>query len=139
MQCCTCVYGVLACHQGTSAWGADRVHIIVLQDDPTVGQRVDVGSRDLVGAVEAHIVPALQDVIKVIYKETLSFTHEIVSHDEDDVRRFSVDRIYVVERQNKENKNNRLGHSLQRLSPSSGNIETKMLRVFLKYKIKTLL
>ena len=66
------MYGVTAGHEGTPTGGADGVDIVVLQDYPTVGQRVDVGSRDLVGAVEAHIVPALQDVIKVIYKETLS-------------------------------------------------------------------
>ena len=61
----TCVYGVTAGHEGTPAGGADGVDIVVLQDYPTVGQRVDVGSRDLVGAVEADIVPALQDVIKI--------------------------------------------------------------------------
>jgi len=79
------MYGVSSRHQGTPTGGTDGVDIVILQDDPTVGQRVDVGGRDLVGAVEADIVPS-----------------EIVSHYQDDVRRFSVDRIYVVERQNKE-------------------------------------
>ena len=59
------MYGVTARHEGTSAGGADGVNVVVLQDDPTVGQSVDVRSRDLVGAVEADIVPALQYVIKI--------------------------------------------------------------------------
>ena len=59
------MYGVTAGHEGTPTGGADGVDIVVLQDYPTVGQRVDVGSRDLVGAVEADIVPALQHVIKI--------------------------------------------------------------------------
>ena len=56
----TCMYGVTTRHQCTPTGGTDGVHIVILQDDPTVGQRVDVGCRDLVGAVEADIVPSLQ-------------------------------------------------------------------------------
>ena len=59
------MYGVTARHEGTSAGGADWVNIVVLQDDPTVGQSVDVRSRDLVGAVKADIVPSLKDAIKI--------------------------------------------------------------------------
>ena len=54
------MYGVSSRHQGTSTGGTDGVDIVILQDDPAVGQRVDVGGRDLVGAVEADIVPSLQ-------------------------------------------------------------------------------
>ena len=57
----TCVYWVHSRHEGTSAGGTDRVDVVVVQDDPGVGQGVQVGRRDLVGAVKTNIVPALQD------------------------------------------------------------------------------
>lgn len=46
-------------HQSPSARSADGVDIVIVKDDPGVGQRVNVGGGDLVGAVEPYIVPAL--------------------------------------------------------------------------------
>ena len=46
------------CHESTPAGGADGVNIVVVEDDPGVGQAVNVGGWDLVGAMEANIIPA---------------------------------------------------------------------------------
>ncbi len=34
------MYGVAAGHEGAPAGGADGVHVVVVQDDPRVGQAV---------------------------------------------------------------------------------------------------
>ena len=54
------MYGMHARHQSPSAWSADGVDVVVVEDEARVGQRVDVGGGDLVRPVETHIVPALQ-------------------------------------------------------------------------------
>ncbi len=46
-------------HECTATGRADGVDIVVVQDDPRVGQRIQVGRGDLIRAVEAHVVPAL--------------------------------------------------------------------------------
>ena len=51
-----------ASHQGAPAGGADGVDIVVVEDHPGVGQRVNVGGRNLIGAVKTNIVPALNSV-----------------------------------------------------------------------------
>ena len=56
----TRVDGVHSRHEGASAWGADGVDVVVVQDDSRVGQGVNVGGGDLVGAMEADIIPALK-------------------------------------------------------------------------------
>jgi hypothetical protein len=56
----TRVYGVVACHEGAPAWRADGVDIVIVEDDAGVGKGVNVRRRDLVGAVEADIVPTLK-------------------------------------------------------------------------------
>ena len=49
-------------HQSPSARSADGVDIVIVKDDPGVGQRVNVRGRNLIGAVKTHIVPALKSI-----------------------------------------------------------------------------
>ena len=53
------MYRVSAGHEGAPARGADGVDVVVVEDHPGVGQRVNVRCRDLIGAVKTDIVPAL--------------------------------------------------------------------------------
>ena len=43
----TCVYRVSASQQGGSGWGADGLHIVVVQDDAIIGKSVNVWSWNL--------------------------------------------------------------------------------------------
>ena len=52
-----------SCHEGTPAGCTDGVHVVVLEDEATVGQAVYVWGRDLVGPVETYIIPALDTVV----------------------------------------------------------------------------
>ena len=56
------MYRVTTSHQGAPAGGADGVDIVVVEDDPGVGQRVNVWGRNLIGAVKTDIIPALNSV-----------------------------------------------------------------------------
>jgi hypothetical protein len=55
----TRVCGVLPRHEGRSGRCAEGRHVVAVQDDAVVGQRVDIRCWDLRGAVEAHVVPSL--------------------------------------------------------------------------------
>ena len=55
----TCVYRVSAGHEGAPARGADGVNVVVVEDHPGVGKRVDVRGWNLIRSVKTHIVPAL--------------------------------------------------------------------------------
>ena len=56
----TGVYGMSARHQGRPAGRADGVDVVVVEDDPTVGEAVNVGCGDLVRPVETNVIPTLQ-------------------------------------------------------------------------------
>ena len=62
MSVLTQMYGMHAGHQSPSAWSADGVDIVIVEDDPGVGQRVNVWGRNLIGAVKTDIIPALNSV-----------------------------------------------------------------------------
>ena len=53
------MYRMFASKERAPTRGADGVDIVVVEDEPVPGQRVDVRGRDLVGPVESNIVPAL--------------------------------------------------------------------------------
>ena len=55
----TCVYRVSAGHEGAPTRGADGVNVVVVEDHPGVGKRVDVRGWNLIRSVKTHIVPAL--------------------------------------------------------------------------------
>ena len=59
MPVLTQMYGMHARHESPSAWSADGVDIVIVEDDSGVGQRVNVGGGDLVGSVETDIIPTL--------------------------------------------------------------------------------
>ena len=99
------MYGMSARHEGAPGWGTDGVDIVVLENDSAVGQAVNVGGGDLVGPVEAHVVPALDD-LKVFLRRKSLRSHEVVSHYEDDVRRFAEDNLDVHQIEEKRNVKN---------------------------------
>lgn len=51
--------GVLPGEEGRPGGGAQCLSVMAVQDNPVVGQGVDVGGGDLVAAVETHVVPTL--------------------------------------------------------------------------------
>lgn len=53
------MYRMFASKERAPTRGADGVDIVVVEDEPVPGQRVDVRGRDLVRPVESNIVPAL--------------------------------------------------------------------------------
>jgi hypothetical protein len=55
----TRVWGVLSGHEGCSGRSAQCRHVVAVQDDAVVGQRVDIWRRDLRRAVEPHVIPPL--------------------------------------------------------------------------------
>ena len=57
------MYRMFASKERAPTRGADGVDIVVVEDEPVPGQRVDVRGRDLVGPVESNIVPALANKI----------------------------------------------------------------------------
>ena len=82
-----------SCEKRAPAWSADGIHVVVVEHETTEGQRVQVGSEDLVGAVETDVVPALCTKIRrrrssrssaLGVVTTLVYqTHQVVRHDED--------------------------------------------------------
>ena len=48
------------CHQRTSTWCTDRIYIIVVEDNSTVGKRIDIRCWYLIGAMKANVIPALE-------------------------------------------------------------------------------
>eukprot|EP00095_Tigriopus_kingsejongensis_P003610 snap_masked-scaffold49_size462716-processed-gene-0.3 protein:Tk03610 transcript:snap_masked-scaffold49_size462716-processed-gene-0.3-mRNA-1 annotation:"elongation factor g" len=54
-----CMNGIKAGHQSPTTRGADVIDVELIEDHTTVGQCVDVGGGNMIGAVEADIVPAL--------------------------------------------------------------------------------
>ncbi len=46
-------------HESAPAGRADGVDVIVVQNESTVCEGIDVGSGDLVGAVKADVIPSL--------------------------------------------------------------------------------
>ena len=48
------------CHQRTSTWCTDRIYIIVVEDNSTIGKRIDIRCWYLIGAMKANIIPALE-------------------------------------------------------------------------------
>ena len=53
------MYRMFASKESAPARGADGVDVVVVEDHPGVGQRVNVRCRDLIRAVKTDIVPAL--------------------------------------------------------------------------------
>ena len=51
---------MFAGEQSAPAGRADRVDVVVVEDDPTVGEAVNVGCGDLVRTVETNVIPTLQ-------------------------------------------------------------------------------
>ena len=88
------MYGMSARHEGAPGGSTDGVNIVVLEDHSAVGQAVNVGGGDLVGPVEAHVVPALRSV-KRFRRRKSSRSHEVVRHYEDDVRRLPMDNLNI--------------------------------------------
>ena len=54
------MYWMSASHESTSAGSADGVDIVVIENDPGVGETVNVGGGDLIGTVETDIIPTLK-------------------------------------------------------------------------------
>ena len=54
------MYWMSTSQESTSAGGADGVDIVVIENDPGVGETVNVGSGDLIGTVETDIIPTLK-------------------------------------------------------------------------------
>ena len=52
--------GVSGSKQGRPTGRADGLHIIVVKHDAVIGQGVDVGGGNLVGAMEADVIPTLE-------------------------------------------------------------------------------
>ena len=46
-------------HQSTSAWAADRINIVIVEDYTIIGQSIDIWGHNLIGAMKANIIPAL--------------------------------------------------------------------------------
>ena len=46
-------------HQSTSARAADRINIIIVEDNAVVCQGINIGGHNLIGAMKANIIPAL--------------------------------------------------------------------------------
>ena len=61
MSVLTQMYGMHAGHESPSARSADGVDIVIVEDDPGVGQRVNVGGGDLVRSMETDIIPTLMN------------------------------------------------------------------------------
>ena len=59
------MYGMQPCHEGTSARRANWVDVVVVENHPAVGQRVDVGGRNLVRTVEPDVVPSLPSIFEI--------------------------------------------------------------------------
>jgi hypothetical protein len=57
----TCVNWVFASEKGCSAWGAQRWHVVVVENYAIVGESVNVWGWYLVAAVKSHVIPALID------------------------------------------------------------------------------
>lgn len=51
--------GIHARHERRPGGGAHGLHIMVVKDDPVVGQGVQVRGGHLVRPVESHVIPAL--------------------------------------------------------------------------------
>ena len=99
----TCVDRVLAGQQRAAARRADRVDIVVVEDDAGVGQAVDVGGGDLESdhqhlalgiasgnfqRIEALVHAKLQQTLFLVRPvEADIVPAEVVRHDEDDVGR----------------------------------------------------
>lgn len=56
----TCVNGIFASEKGSPGGGAQWLHIVTVENDPVVSQRVYVRGGDLVRSMEADIIPSLQ-------------------------------------------------------------------------------
>ena len=80
---------MVASHQSTPAWRADGVNVVVVEDEARVGEGVDVGGGDLVGPVEADIVPALMKNIHLETRKIISNAffvgYQIICDNYDDV------------------------------------------------------
>jgi hypothetical protein len=55
----TCVCGVLSGHEGRSGRSAQSRHVVAVQNDSIVSQRVDVRRWDLGRPMEAYVIPSL--------------------------------------------------------------------------------
>lgn len=53
---------IFAGEQRRSRRGAQRWHVVAVENDAVVSESVDVGRRDLVGAVETDVVPTLNKI-----------------------------------------------------------------------------
>lgn len=51
--------GVLPGHERRSGRRAQGRNVVAVQDNAIIGERIDIGRRDLRGAVETHVVPSL--------------------------------------------------------------------------------
>uniref|UniRef100_A0A182IRY4 Uncharacterized protein n=1 Tax=Anopheles atroparvus TaxID=41427 RepID=A0A182IRY4_ANOAO len=61
------VHRVPAGHERRPGRCAERRHVVAVQDDTVVRQSVDVRGRDLIGSVEADIIPALVKSVQMDY------------------------------------------------------------------------
>jgi hypothetical protein len=68
--------GVLPGEEGRPGGRAQRLGVVAVEDDAVVGEGVDVGRRDLVAPVEAHVVETLQGEIHHFQLRTIGFLKE---------------------------------------------------------------
>ena len=57
----TCMDGISACHYSTSCRCTKTLHIIIVENYPTVSQSIQVWSWNLLRAMKAHIIPSLKE------------------------------------------------------------------------------
>ena len=57
--CITSMNRIQSSHQSTSAWAADRINIVIVEDYTIIGQSIDIWGHNLIGAMKANIIPAL--------------------------------------------------------------------------------
>ena len=57
----TYVRWVAASHEGSSGWSTDRLDIVVVQDEPRVGQGIYVWCWYLVAPMKTYVVPTLRE------------------------------------------------------------------------------
>ena len=67
------MYRVSPSQQGGSGWGADGLHIVIVQDDAIVGKSVNVWSWNLSRPMETYIIPTL-------WKQDYRFTAFCLKH-----------------------------------------------------------
>ena len=57
--------GISACHYSTSCWCTNTLHIIIVENYPTISQSIQVWSWNLLRTMKTHIIPSLKEQQKV--------------------------------------------------------------------------